>query len=344
MMKPLLVTMGDPAGIGGEILLRAIADARLKTGNRPVIALDDPERLNKLKQQLGIDTAINVLDATDTLGDSPQAKPDTLHVWPLPMPVAAEPGKPSSDNAAAILASIERAVAATLDGHAAAVITNPIAKDVLIWAGFKHPGHTEYLGQLAEDAGHTVRRPVMMLAGPSLRTIPVTVHIALATVPLVLNSDLIVETAEIAAADLTANFGITHPRLAISGLNPHAGESGLMGKEDDEIIKPAIAALQAKGIDANGPFPADTLFEQSKRSFYDVALCMYHDQALIPVKTLDMANTVNVTLGLPFIRTSPDHGTAFDIAGKGIAQPDSLIAAINMAAEMADKGEHDNDH
>jgi 4-hydroxythreonine-4-phosphate dehydrogenase len=337
MTKPLLVTMGDPAGIGGEILLRAAQDERLKTGQHPLIVIDDPERLIRLNDALSIGTRIHVLGAGDEVPTVPDSTDDDLYVWPLPMAVKATPGKPSIAYAEAILASIDRAVAGTLSGSAAALITNPIAKDILLQAGFRHPGHTEYLGQLAAIAGYPVKKAVMMLAGPSLRTVPVTVHIPLANVPLILRSELIVDTAEIVAADLKKRFGIEHPRLAISALNPHAGENGLMGDEDNREIKPAIAELKARGIDATGPYPADTLFETGKRQHYDVALCMYHDQALIPVKTLDMSNTVNVTLGLPFIRTSPDHGTAFDIAGKGIAKPDSLISAINMAAHLADQ-------
>ena len=215
-------------------------------------------------------------------------------------------------------------------------MTCPIAKKPLYDAGFRFPGHTEFLGHLAELATGRPARPVMMLAGPDLRAVPVTIHIALAEVPRRLTTALIVETAAITAADLADKFGIHKPRLAVAGLNPHAGEGGAMGTEDEAVVRPAVEELQRRGIDARGPLPADTLFHPRARATYDAAICMYHDQALIPAKALAFDESVNVTLGLPFIRTSPDHGTAFDIAGKGIARPDSLIAALKLARAMAD--------
>ncbi|MBV6632229.1 MAG: 4-hydroxythreonine-4-phosphate dehydrogenase PdxA [Alphaproteobacteria bacterium] len=335
MTKPILVTMGDPAGIGGEILLQAVLSGNLDLAGHPLVVVDDPDRLQRVTDALSLQ--INI-EAIKSLGELPAASDaSTIHVWPLPMKVPAELGKPSIAHADAIIESINIATAAVIEGHAAALVTNPIAKDVLLQSGFRYPGHTEYLGHLAQVAGFETERAVMMLAGPSLKTVPITVHIPLANVPLILRSGLIETTARIVHNDLRDMFGIQSPRLAISGLNPHAGENGLMGQEEEREIEPAIEALKKDGVNVTGPHPADTLFEASKRESYDVALCMYHDQALIPVKTLDMDNTVNVTLGLPFIRTSPDHGTAFDIAGKGIARPQSLIAAINMAADIAVK-------
>ena len=222
-----------------------------------------------------------------------------------------------------------------LEGIAAAVVTNPIAKKVLYDSGFRFPGHTEFLADLATQATGRPVQAVMMLAGPELRTVPVTIHVALAEVPPLLTTELIVATARIVAADLRWRFGIARPRLAIAGLNPHAGEDGAMGGEDRAVIKPAVEALVAEGIAAFGPLPADTMFHGEARARYDAALCMYHDQALIPVKTLAFDETVNVTLGLSFVRTSPDHGTAFDIAGTGKARANSLIAALKLAARLA---------
>jgi 4-hydroxythreonine-4-phosphate dehydrogenase len=226
-------------------------------------------------------------------------------------------------------------------GSAAAVVTNPIAKSVLYAAGFTHPGHTEYLAELAErhQPSAVPALPVMLLWSPELSVVPVTIHLPLREVLNVLNTDLIVQTARIVTRDLTSRFGIERPRLALSGLNPHAGEDGTLGLEDRDIIAPAVALLQAEGIAARGPLPADTMFHAAARRTYDCALCMYHDQALIPAKTLAFDHAVNVTLGLPFIRTSPDHGTAFDIAGSGRADPSSLIAALKLAAQMASAGD-----
>jgi len=250
---------------------------------------------------------------------------------PLAAPVV--PGKPSPAHAGAVIAAIEEAVALAKAGRAAGVVTNPIQKASLTAAGFPHPGHTEFLGELAG----TGVPPVMMLACPELRVVPVTVHEALAKAIARLNPALIMETTRIVDAALKRDFGIAAPRLAIAGLNPHAGEAGTMGREEIDIITPAIAALRAEGIDARGPMPPDTMFTALARPGYDAAICLYHDQALIPIKTIDMAGGVNVTLGLSIIRTSPDHGTALDIAGKGLADPASLIAAIRLAGDLAAK-------
>ena len=246
----------------------------------------------------------------------------------------ARPGQPDDTSATAALASIRQAVDHVRRGRAGAVVTNPIAKSVLYRAGFRHPGHTEFLAELAADGGRAPQ-PVMMLWSPALAVVPVTIHLSLREALAQLSSELIVTTARIAVADLKAHFGLPRPRLAISGLNPHAGEDGSLGREDIDIVAPAIEALRAEGIDARGPLPADTMFHAAARNTYDCAICMYHDQALIPIKTIAFEDAVNVTLGLPFIRTSPDHGTAFDIAGTGKANPSSLAAALRLAARMA---------
>ena len=310
--------MGDPAGIGAEIAVKAWR-ALHQTGPRFVL-LDDPARI----AAMGVPVQI-VADA-DEAG---RAFATTLPVLPVPLATPAVPGTPDPANAPAVIASIERAVHLVQAGAARAVVTNPIAKHVLYAAGFRHPGHTEFLAALT-GAPH----PVMMLANRHLRVVPVTVHLGLRAALDRLDTALIVAQGRIVAASLT-RFGIGSPRLAMAGLNPHAGEGGSMGTEESTIIGPAIDALRADGIAVTGPWPPDTMFTPEARAQYDAALCMYHDQALIPLKTLDMASGVNVTLGLPIVRTSPDHGTAFDIAGQGRADPSSLIAALTMAHELA---------
>jgi len=245
----------------------------------------------------------------------------------------ARAGQPDDTSATAALASIRQAVDHVRRGSAAAVVTNPISKSVLYRAGFRHPGHTEFLAELAADGG-PAPQPVMMLWSPALAVVPVTIHLSLRDALAQLSSELIVTTARIAVADLKAHFGLGRPRLAVSGLNPHAGEDGSLGREDIDIVAPAIEVLRAEGIDARGPLPADTMFHAAARNSYDCAICMYHDQALIPIKTIAFEDAVNVTLGLPFIRTSPDHGTAFDIAGTGKANPSSLAAALRLAARL----------
>ncbi len=324
--------MGDPSGIGPDITL-SLWQSHDRQHDPRWFILACPELLAERARILGFDVPIAVMDPHQ-LDDLPSER---LAVVPLQSRVDAVAGTPDSSNAAAILESIERAVSMALAGSAAAVVTNPIAKSQLYDAGFGFPGHTEFLADLA--ARHTGRsvRPVMMLAGPSLRAVPVTVHIPLREVPNQLSSEDIVATGRITAADLALRFGIANPRLAVSGLNPHAGEAGALGSEDQEIIAPAVSRLRSEGIDATGPLPADTMFHASARQRYDAALCMYHDQALIPAKALAFDETVNVTLGLPFIRTSPDHGTAFDIAGSGRARADSLAAAVRLAYTMADR-------
>jgi len=243
----------------------------------------------------------------------------------------ATPGKPDTADAKLVLRAIEAAVADVRAGRAAALITNPINKDALYRAGFHHPGHTEYLAELAAST----KPAVMMLASADLRVVPVTIHLALRDAIAALTTEGIVHAGQVVDAALRRDFGVASPVLAVAGLNPHAGENGGLGREDIDIVAPAVAQLRAAGIEARGPLAADTMFHAAARKTYDAALCMYHDQALIPIKTLDFDGAVNVTLGLPFIRTSPDHGTAFDIAGKGVARPDSLIAALRLAASMA---------
>jgi 4-hydroxythreonine-4-phosphate dehydrogenase len=262
-----------------------------------------------------------------------------LPVVDIGVPVTAEPGRPDQSSAPAALAAIRRAVADVLAGAAAALVTNPVAKNVLYRSGFPEPGHTEYLGKLAEESTGVAAQPVMMLWSPELAVVPVTIHLALKDVTARLSEGLVVETGRIVARDLRQRFGIARPRLAIAGLNPHAGEDGALGDEDLTVVRPAVERLKAEGIDARGPLPADSLFHQAARASYDVALAMYHDQALIPIKTLAFDHAVNVTLGLPFVRTSPDHGTAFDIAGTGRADPASLIAALQLAARLSSRAQ-----
>jgi 4-hydroxythreonine-4-phosphate dehydrogenase len=245
--------------------------------------------------------------------------------------VPARAGEPDKANAKAVLESIERAASLCLSGEASGMVTNPINKAALYDAGFTYPGHTEFLAALTGAAG----KQIMMLASPDLRVVPVTVHASLRNSIGMLTTDAIVVAARTTAIALRREFGIAHPRLAVAGLNPHAGEQGALGDEETTIIAPALATLRAEGIDVSGPWPPDTMFTRTARARYDAAICMYHDQALIPLKTLDMDHGVNVTLGLPIVRTSPDHGTAYDIAGKGIADPSSLIAAIELAATLA---------
>jgi 4-hydroxythreonine-4-phosphate dehydrogenase len=321
--------MGDPSGIGLEVLLAGWL-ARQGLGLPAFYVLADMDALAARAALLGLNVPLQIVKLANAVDVFQHALP----VVPLKNPVRANPGQPEPANAPAIIEAIDRAVADVMANRASGVVTLPIAKKPLYEAGFNHPGHTEYLAALAEGhVGHAVR-PVMMIAGPDLRTVPVTIHIPLADVQKTLTTDLIVETGLIVAADLTRRFGIERPRLAVAGLNPHAGEGGALGLEDDAIIAPAVAALKAAGIDVRGPLPADTMFHARARATYDAALCMYHDQALIPAKALAFDEGVNVTLGLPFIRTSPDHGTAFDIAGKGIARADSFIAALLMAGRM----------
>jgi 4-hydroxythreonine-4-phosphate dehydrogenase len=329
--KPLALTQGDPAGIGPEITLKAWLERRERC--LPAFAVvSDPDFLRATASSLNLSVAVESVDVAETTAVFKRALP----VIPLGTPVASTPGRPAPASAAATIASIKRAVELVRSGAAGAMVTNPIAKSVLYGAGFPHPGHTEYLAALAARQGEAPPRPVMLLWSEALAVVPVTIHVPLRDVPRLLTLDLIVETGRIVAHDLKRRFGVAKPRLALAGLNPHAGEDGALGDEDQRVVAPAVAKLKAEGVDASGPHPADTLFHDRARAGYDVVLAMYHDQALVPIKTIAFDEAVNVTLGLPFVRTSPDHGTAFDIAGRGVARPESLIAALRLAARLAD--------
>ena len=324
MTRPLALTMGDPAGIGGELTLRAWLARRHDV---PFVALDDPARLAALAHKIGLDVPIRVVNAIDAAG---AVFRDALPVLSVPLAAVPCPGTPDPVNAAAVIASIEQATMLALAGTAAGVVTNPIHKSTLYGAGFPYPGHTEFLAALTG-----AKLPVMMLASPLLRVVPITVHASLRRMLDMITVERIVAVCRVTDAELRTRWKIAAPRLAVAGLNPHAGEDGTMGEEETTIIAPAIAQLRAEGLDVSGPFAADSMFTPPARAGYDVAMGMYHDQALIPLKTLDMLHGVNVTLGLPVVRTSPDHGTAFAIAGQGRADPSSLIAAIDLAAELA---------
>ena len=331
-MRPIALTMGDPAGIGGELTLRAWLALR-RSGPR-LLALDDPERLATLARALGLDVPLCVVEH---VSDMPPATADALIVLPVRLAAPAVAGKPNPANAPAIVRSIEWAAALCQSGEAAAMVTNPINKAALYQAGFHHPGHTEFLAALTGAVG----QQIMMLASPHLRVVPVTVHASLRASIAMLTTEMIVDAARTTAQALRRDFGLAAPRLAMAGLNPHAGEQGALGDEETTLIQPAIDILRAGGLDVSGPWPPDTMFTPAARRRYDVAICMYHDQALIPLKTLDMDHGVNITLGLPIVRTSPDHGTAYDLAGSGVADPSSLIAAIALATELAGR-RHDH--
>lgn len=324
MVRPLALTMGDPAGIGGECTLRAWLARR---DAYPFVVLDDPTHLNDLARRLRLHVPIiPVTDATAAV----RAFPDALPVIPIPLANPPRPGVADAANAPGIVGSITRAVAMALNGQAGAVVTNPINKAALYATGFAYPGHTEFLAALTGVPG----QEIMMLASPLLRVVPVTVHVSLRDAIARLTPTLIAAAARTTNAALIRDFGIARPRLAIAGLNPHAGEQGALGAEETVLVRPAIELLLTEGLDVTGPWPPDTMFTRIARTRYDAAICLYHDQALIPLKTLDMDHGVNVTLGLPIVRTSPDHGTAYDIAGKGKADPTSLIAALDLAAEL----------
>jgi 4-hydroxythreonine-4-phosphate dehydrogenase len=334
-MRPLALTMGDPAGIGGELTLLAWQARR--GGDRRFVALDDPDRLRQLARDMLLDVPVATVTTIDAV---PAAFADALPVLPIRLAIPAQPGQPCRKNAAAVVASIERATDLAARGLAGAVVTNPINKAVLYDAGFAYPGHTEFLAALTGAGG----KQIMMLVSPALRVVPVTVHASLRRSIEMITMERIIAAARTTEAALRLEFGIARPRLAIAGLNPHAGEQGALGDEETTIIGPAIDELRGAGLEVSGPWPPDTMFTETARSRYDVAICMYHDQALIPLKTLDMTHGVNVTLGLPIVRTSPDHGTAYDIAGRGIADPSSLIAALDLAAELAARRAAAGDH
>jgi 4-hydroxythreonine-4-phosphate dehydrogenase len=300
---PILITMGEPSGIGPEVAIAAFHHFGGRIGRHPLKLVGDAELFASCKDAL----------------------------IPTSAPVTAIAGRPDETNAAAVTQAIEIAVSACLTGEAAALVTAPIHKAVLNAAGFAFPGHTEFLAYLTG-----ARRAVMMLASDKLRVVPLTIHMPIAKVPGAISKQAVFETGEIVLTALRRDFGLLNPRLAVAGLNPHAGEDGVLGDEDENVIAPAIAALKARGFNVRGPLSADTLFHDEARKTYDAALCMYHDQALIPIKSLSFWDGVNVTLGLPIVRTSPDHGTALDIAGQGKADARSMIAAIQMAADLSD--------
>src|SRR5579859_762105 len=329
MAKPLALTSGEPAGIGADITLEAWlrrADLKLPA----FYWLGDAASLDRRAKMLGLAVPIAEVAPEDT----GEAFADALPVVGTGHAATARPGQPDDNSAGAALASIRQAVKDVTAGRASAVVTNPIAKNVLYRTGFRHPGHTEYLAELAAMKDSTPQ-PVMLLWSPALAVVPVTIHVSLREALAQLSSELIASTARIVVSELKSHFRIARPRLAVSGLNPHAGEDGSLGTEEKTIVAPAVELLRSEGLDVRGPLPADTMFHEAARQSYDCAICMYHDQALIPIKTLAFEDAVNVTLGLPFIRTSPDHGTAFDIAGTGKANPSSLIAALQLAARMA---------
>lgn len=329
--RPLAVSMGDPAGIGLEITLRAWLE-RSDKGLDPFVVFADKDALADRARHLGLAVPIAAVGAP---GEALEAFSAALPVLHSPLAVRPRAGIADAANASAIIHAIEAATAAVLGGEASAIVTNPIAKHVVHGADFPFPGHTEFLAALAERHAGKHYRPVMMLASHELRVVPLTVHCALAEVPKAITRALIFETARITYAALKRDFGIANPRIAIAGLNPHAGEAGTMGREEIEIIAPAVADLRAEGLSVTGPHSADTLFHAAARRGYDVVIAMYHDQALIPLKTIGFDEGVNITLGLPFVRTSPDHGTAFDIAAEGRASPQSFIEALKMAAAIA---------
>jgi 4-hydroxythreonine-4-phosphate dehydrogenase len=328
-VPPLALTMGEPGGVGPDLAL-AVWLRRAELGIPPFYLLADPDFMAARAAAIGLACPIRVVSP----GQAAETFPDVLPVVPLEATVDAEPGRADSANAAAVVEAIARAVGDVRSGAASAVVTNPINKQALYSAGFRHPGHTEFLGTLSAAWTGFAARPVMMLAGPDLRAVPVTIHVPLRDVADMLTTEMIVETGRIVAGELRRRFALPAPRIAVAGLNPHAGEGGTLGLEDRAIIQPAVAALRGEGIAVSGPLSADAMFHPAARATYDAALCMYHDQALIPAKTLAFSETVNITLGLAFVRTSPDHGTAFDLAGTGRADPSSLAAALRLAAEL----------
>jgi 4-hydroxythreonine-4-phosphate dehydrogenase len=330
-LRPLALTLGEPAGIGPDLAL-ALWTQRAILKLPPFLLLGDPEFLVARARQLRLDVKI----AETTASEATSRFGTALPVQPVGVRATAAAGKPNDTSAKVARTAIENGVHLVATGAVSALVTNPIAKSVMQRAGFPFPGHTEFLAELAAPYSGNAPRPVMLIWSEDLSVVPVTIHVPLRDVPRLLSVDLIVETGRIVARDLAQRFGVARPRLAVCGLNPHAGEHGLIGREEDEIIRPAIDRLKAEGVDATGPHPADALFHPAARKGYDVAMGMYHDQVLAPVKTLAFDRAVNVTLGLPFIRTSPDHGTALDLAGTGKGDPSSLLAALRLAQRLAE--------
>lgn len=323
MPEPIVISMGDPAGIGPETIVKAW-DARDARGLPPFVAVGDPRAIERV-------WAGPVASITD-LRSVAEVFPAALPVLRIDDAGGIVPGAPDADGARAALQALELAAGLARSGAARALVTGPVSKAQLYEIGFTHPGQTEFV---AERCGIARENAVMMLAGPTLRVVPMTTHVALSAVPGLLTIDLVLAKARATARGLRRNFGIASPRLAFAGLNPHAGEGGALGMEEIDVLVPAIAQLVAEGIDARGPFAADTMFHARARDHYDAVMCCYHDQALVPLKTLHFDDGVNITLGLPIVRTSPDHGTAFGIAGKDVAHPGAMIAAIAMADAAA---------
>ena len=328
-VRPIVLTCGEPAGIAPEIT--ALAWSQLAASGPVFALLGDADYVEARGRAAGLRLEVRRIEHLEQASAVFESALPVLHRPLVRHPSA---GKIAPETALAVISAIDEAVRLSMSGAARAIVTNPIQKDALYAAGFRHQGHTDYIASLVAGEGAPPQE-VMMLVAEDLRAVPVTVHIALAEVPRQLTKKLIMDQARVVAHDLATRFGIANPRLAMTGLNPHAGENGAMGKEEQTIIVPAIAELRKQGLDVKGPLPADTAFHPEARGTYDAILCMYHDQALIPVKTLDFHGGVNVTLGLPFVRTSPDHGTALSLAGTGKANPKSLIAALRLADELS---------
>jgi 4-hydroxythreonine-4-phosphate dehydrogenase len=328
---PLALTRGDPSGIGLEITLKAWLATHASATAEPFILVADPALCERVARAQGLDVPIVATTAREASSVFARALP----VLALEGETRGVPGRPDVADAAGTIVSMERCVDLVAAGEASAVVTNPVSKEILRRAGFRHPGQTEFMGELAARHWGFSGRAVMLLWSPTLAVVPATIHVPVARVPDLVTGELIAETVRVVARDYATRFGIVHPRIAVTGLNPHAGEGGDMGREEIDTIAPALARLAAEGYAVTGPHPADTLFHAAARARYDVVVTMYHDQALIPIKTLAFDTAVNVTLGLPFVRASPDHGTAYDIAGRGVADPSSLVAALTLAARLA---------
>ncbi len=325
MSPPLAVTLGDPAGIGPEIIVDAWS--RRRTGDPAFVVFGDAGTLRRLGAPIAL---------VEAPAEAAGVFSSALPVIDLPLPEPVRPGHPATSAATSVTKWIAAATRACLAGEARALVTAPISKSVLKSAGFPHPGHTEYIGELTAGTPWIGERgPVMMLAAADLRVSLATIHLPISGVSDALSLEGLLRTARVTAQSLMRDFGLARPRLAMAALNPHAGEAGEIGREEITLIRPAADRLRAEGLDIEGPLPADSLFAPEIRARYDAVICMYHDQALIPIKMLDFWGGVNLTLGLPVVRTSPDHGTAFDIAGKGLARADSFIAALRMAGEIA---------
>ncbi len=330
-VKPLALSLGDPAGIGPEIVVKAWRALRGEAV--PFVVVGDADALSAASGR----TPVRRVGAAD---QAAAVFAEALPVIDMPLTASVVAGKPSSAYAAAVIRWIETGAGLALSGQVRGLVTAPIAKAPLYEAGFGFPGHTEFLAELTRGAPNDgPRGPVMMLTAADLRAVLVTIHLSLRDTPAAVTAERIMDTARVTAHALKRDFAIARPRLALAALNPHAGEEGALGREEIEVVAPAAARLRAEGIDITDPRPADTLFHAEARARYDAAVCLYHDQALIPVKTLDFWGGVNATLGLPIVRTSPDHGVGYDIAGRGLARPDSLIAAVRLADAMATRRE-----